>query len=55
MFESMLLIVIFIKLANYNIDVHIGQENARSAYSKYDAKDAFSAHTETLWQRFIAA
>ncbi|KAB7501975.1 Aladin [Armadillidium nasatum] len=42
-------------LGNYNIDVHIGQENARSAYSKYDAKDAFSAHTETLWQRFIAA
>ncbi|MCL4136203.1 UNVERIFIED_CONTAM: hypothetical protein GTU68_044834, partial [Idotea baltica] len=42
-------------LGNYNVEVYIGQENARSAYSKYEAKEAFSAHTETLWQRLTAA
>ncbi|KAK8750122.1 hypothetical protein OTU49_015246 [Cherax quadricarinatus] len=37
------------------IEVMVGQEPVRTAHSKQEAREAFSAHTETSWQRVMFA
>ncbi|XP_045581683.1 aladin [Procambarus clarkii] len=37
------------------IEVTVGQEPVRTAHSKQEAREAFSAHTETPWQRVMFA
>ena len=51
-----LLITFFycIQLGEQYVEIALAPDVARPAHSKHEARDAFCAHTETLWQKVIA-